>query len=148
MDNRDDKDLENKKGKYPAPFSLRLSKEERKELAKLADGLPWGAYIKGVIFEQKRKLRVRGAHPIKDHKLLAKLLGALGKSRIANNINQLAKAANSGSLPVNEDVLQGLNDAVSAIRWVRETIIIGMGLKPQGGDGLTGSGEGEDDPQG
>ena len=43
-------------------------------------------------------------------KLLAKLLGVLGKSRIANNINQLAKAANSGSLPVNEEVLQSIND--------------------------------------
>ena len=33
---------------------------------------------------------------IADQKLFVKLLGALGQSRIACDINQLAKAANSG----------------------------------------------------
>ena len=55
------------------------------------------------------------------------MLGALGQSRIASNINQLAKTANSGSLPVNKEVLEGLNDAVDAIRWMRETLILYLG---------------------
>jgi len=119
------------KNKYPAPFSLRLSKAERKELKRLANGRPLGEFIKDALFNKKlRPLSSRGAS-IQDQQLLAKLLGALGQSRIASNINQLAKAANSGSLPVNEDVLKSLFEAVKSIHWMRNTLIKGMGLKPQ-----------------
>lgn len=118
---------------YPAPFSVRLSEQEREELKRLADGQPLGQFIKDAILERGMRPPQSRKPALADQKLLAKLLAALGSSRIASNINQLAKAANSGSLPVNEDVLQSLDDAVSAIRWMRETIIKGMGLKPQGG---------------
>ncbi|MBL3589958.1 MAG: plasmid mobilization relaxosome protein MobC [gamma proteobacterium endosymbiont of Lamellibrachia anaximandri] len=121
------------KNKYPAPFSLRLSKEERKELKKLADGQPLGLYIRNVILRHRVKPSTEHKPYIQDEKLLAKLLGALGQSRIASNINQLAKAANSGSLPVNEEVLNSLKDAVLAIQWMRDTLIKGMGVKPHHG---------------
>jgi len=115
---------------YPAPFSLRLSKQERKELKKLANGQPLGQYIKDAILKHGMRPAPTRKPGIQDQKLLAKLLGALGKSRIANNINQLAKAANSGSLPVNEEIIQSLKDAVSAIQWMRDTLIEGIGIKP------------------
>ena len=63
------------------------------------------------------------------HQELARLLATLGKSRIANNINQLAKAANSGSLPGNMDVLKALNEAVSSIQWIRQPLIKAPGIK-------------------
>ncbi len=88
------------------------------------------------------KKRTRGESVSHDHKQLAKLLGALGKSRIASNINQLAKAANSGSLPVSKEIIKALNESVAAIRWMRETLIKGMGIKPQSKDGDDGN-----DPQ-
>jgi len=63
------------------------------------------AYIRRPIFRkdppETPKKRTHRETADKDHKEIAKLLGALGKSRIASNINQLAKTANSGSLPVN-----------------------------------------------
>lgn len=114
---------------YPAPFSLRLNEKERSELDKLANGRPLGQFIKDAIFTHG--MRPQSRKPaIADQKLLAKLLGALGQSRIASNINQLAKAANSGSLPVNDEVLKSIMEAVSAIAWMRECLIRGMGLKP------------------
>ena len=129
--------------KYPAPFSLRLSKAERKELKRLANGRPLGEFIKDALFNKKlRPPSSRGAS-IQDQQLLAKLLGALGKSRISQNINQLAKAANSGSLPVNEEVLKALFEAVKSIHWMRTTLIKGLGLKPQSKDE-----EIPDDPEG
>ncbi|WP_218187989.1 plasmid mobilization relaxosome protein MobC [Desulfosarcina cetonica] len=76
----------------------------------------------------KRRTREQMADP--QRKELSKLLGTLGKSRISQNINQLAKAANSGSLPVNHEVAQELNNACDAIRWMRQTLIKAMGLKP------------------
>ena len=117
------------RNKYPAPFSLRLTCEERKELKRLAGGRPLGEFIKDALFDKKLRPKTRKPAII-DHRLLAKILGALGQSRISSNINQLAKAANSGSLPVNEDVLKSLFEAVRTIEWMRNTLIKGMGLKP------------------
>ncbi len=119
------------KNKYPAPFSLRLSREERKELKRLAGGRPLGEFIKDALFDKKLRPPQPNKAPMQDQKLLAKILGALGKSRIASNINQLAKAANSGSLPVNEDVLKALFEVMRTIEWMRKSLIEGMGIKAQ-----------------
>ena len=123
------KDFPKPQKSYPAPFSIRLNQEERDELQKLSGGLPLGRFIKDAIFN--KGLRPASRKPsIVDQKLFAQLLGAIGKSRIPNNINQLAKAANSGSLPVNKEVVEDLNDAVKAIQWMRDTLIKALGLKP------------------
>ena len=119
------------KNKYPAPFPLRLSREERKELNRLAGGRPLGDFIKDALFDKKLRPPQPNKAPMQDQKLLAKILGALGKSRIASNINQLAKAANSGSLPVNEDVLKALFEVMRTIEWMRKSLIEGMGIKAQ-----------------
>jgi len=115
------------KNKYPSPFSLRLSHSQYSELKRLAGGIPIGTYIKDTLFKHKQRPRRASQY---DHKLLAMLLGALGKSRIASNINQLARAANSGSLPVNEEVLKSLKEAVEAILWMRDTLIKLLRVKP------------------
>jgi len=123
------------KYKYPAPFCLRFTEDERKTLEIAAAGRPLGAYIRWLIFKEDMpampKKRTRGESASLDHKQLAKLLGAFGKSRIASNMNQLAKAANSGSLPVNQDVLKSLFEAVRSIEWMRKKIIEAMGIKAQ-----------------
>jgi len=125
---------------------MRFTKEERKSLELAAAGRPLAAYIRWLIFKEDMpempKKRSRGESASPDHKQLAKLLGALGKSRIASNINQLARAANSGSLPVNEDVLKSLFEAVHSISWMRDTLIKGMGIKAQ-----SNNKEAPDDPK-
>lgn len=141
-----DENRSNNTKKYPAPFSMRFTKEERKSLELAAAGRPLAAYIRWLIFKEDMpempKKRSRGESASPDHKQLAKLLGALGKSRIASNINQLARAANSGSLPVNEDVLKSLFEAVHSISWMRDTLIKGMGIKAQ-----SNNKEAPDDPK-
>lgn len=116
---------------YPAPFSLRLSDAEREALDKMAAGKPLGQFIKDAIFGQGFRPLAPQESQISDKQILAKLLGALGQSRISANINQLARAANSGSLPVNQEVLKSLNEAAAAVLWMRDCLIKGMGLKPQ-----------------
>ncbi len=127
-----DEFIEIPKKKYPAPFSMRFTEDERKTLEIAAAGRPLAAYIRWLIFKEEiPPARTRGNKPIKDHKELAKLLGALGQSRIANNINQLARAANSGSLPVNEDVRKALMEASSSVKWMRKALIRAIGLKAE-----------------
>ena len=92
-----------KNSKLPTPFSLRLTFEERAALEQSAGNRPLGAYIRSKLFggtEAPRKRRSRTRKPLKDEKALGELLGKLGESRLASNVNQLAKAANSGSLQV------------------------------------------------
>ena len=127
--------FETKKSRYPAPFSMRFTQDERHALEQGAADRPLASYIRWLIFKEdmpelpKRRTKEKTAIP--EHREFSKLLGTLGKSRISQNINQLAKAANSGSLPVNKEVIEGLNDACEAIRWMRNTLIKAMGLKPQ-----------------
>ena len=118
---------------YPAPFSLRLTEDERQALDELADGQPWGAYIKEAIFDRQVRPRTRGAKPVKDRAELARLLGLLGASRISQNINQLAKAANTGSLPVNADVHRALLESCDSVRNMRALLLTALGLTPEAG---------------
>ena len=118
---------------YAAPFSLRLSEDERKTLEELADGQPWGTYIKEALFDRQVRPRTRGARPVKDRAELARLLGLLGASRISQNINQLAKAANTGSLPVNADVHRALLESCEAVRNMRALLLTALGLTPEAG---------------
>lgn len=83
----------------PPPFSLRLTFEERAKIEHDAAGMSLGGYIRSRLLDPNWIApRRRGKFPVKDHRALAQLLAMLGQSRLANNVNQLAKAANSGSL--------------------------------------------------
>lgn len=116
--------------RYPSPFCMRFTDDERKTLELAAGDRPLSAYIRWLIFgDDIPKNRTRGKKPVKDQKELAKLLSLFGQSRIANNINQLAKAANSGSLPVNMDVLKSLNEASHSVSWIRNTLTKALGLQ-------------------
>ena len=120
---------------YPSPYCIRFTEDERKTLELAAGDRPLSAYIRWLIFgEDIPKSRTRGKKPVKDQKELARLLAAFGQSRIANNINQLARAANSGSLPVNIDVLKALNEASRSVHWIRNTLTRALGLQEKDND--------------
>ncbi|MBK6895816.1 MAG: hypothetical protein IPH06_04415 [Alphaproteobacteria bacterium] len=125
-------------GKHGAPFSLRLTQEERKALDALADGMPLGAWIKDALINRDIRPRTRGRKPVKDREALAKLLGLLGQSRLSQNINQLAKAVHTGSLPVNADVHKALLEACAGIRAMRDALLSALGLLPSGDKGKDG----------
>jgi len=130
-----EKTSKNQRNKYPAPFCLRFTDDERKTLELAAGDRPLGAYIRWLIFgDEIPKKRTRGKKPVKDQKELAKLLAMFGQSRIANNINQLARAANSGSLPVNEDALKALNEANKSVHWIKKTLIKALGIQGKDDD--------------
>ncbi len=118
------------KNKTPTPFSLRLTFEERASLEQSAGSQPLGAYIRSKLLGGKaarRKKRTRTRKPLKDEKALSELLGKLGQSRLASNINQLAKAANSGSLPVTPETEKALQDACGDVRSMRIMLMRALG---------------------
>jgi len=113
-----------------APFSLRLTWEERDRLKAAAGRQPLGAYIRSVLLgDGAAPRKARSTTPVADHQALGKLLGELGKSRLSSNLNQLARAANSGSLPVTPDTEAALREACRNIERMRRELVAALGLK-------------------
>ncbi len=114
----------------PPPFSLRFTFEEKARLLEEAGDMSLASYVKSRLFDNSRPApKRRSKKPVKDHAALAQVLALLGKSHIANNINQLAKAANTGSLPVNIDTERALNEAANDVARMRKMLIEALDLK-------------------
>ncbi len=114
----------------PPPFSLRFTFEEKAKLLEEAGDMSLASYVKSRIFDNFRPpTKRRSKRPVKDHVALAQVLALLGKSHIANNINQLAKAANTGSLPVNIETERALMDAAKDVACMRKMLIEALDLK-------------------
>lgn len=116
--------------KRPAPFSLRLSEEERARLAMEAAGAPLGAYIKAKVLGTPPIRQRRSGHSIEDRQALAQALALLGRSRVSNNLNQLAYAVNIGALPVTPETEEDLRAALQAVRDMRALLLKALGHKP------------------
>lgn len=114
----------------PPPFSIRLTPEEKTRLKREAGSMPLGAYIRSKLLGEAARQRRTHRSPVKDDKALAQLLGELGKARLANNLNQLAKAANTGSLPITSETEKALQEACRDVRWMRERLIAALGIGP------------------
>ncbi|MEW3780791.1 hypothetical protein QOZ23_04680 [Pseudomonas aeruginosa] len=120
----------NRRAKAPPPFSLRLTAEEKAELLRRAGTMPLGAYIRSrLLSDDEQSPRRTSRRPARDEQALAQLLGELGKARLANNLNQLAKAVHTGSLPVTRDTQQALDEACRDVRWMRDTLTVALGLR-------------------
>ncbi|MEM6387999.1 MAG: hypothetical protein AAF718_17370 [Pseudomonadota bacterium] len=119
-------------GKSPAPFSLRLTFEERSALERAANGLPLGAYIKARLFDEPlEKVRQRNTRPVADHAALGRDLASLGQSRLSTNLNQLAKAVNTGTLPVHPEVEEEISKACRDVAAMRAELLRALGKQPQ-----------------
>lgn len=93
--------------------------------------MPLGAYIKHRLFagDPAAIPRIRPRRPLKDQESLGRVLGLLGRARLANNLNQLAHAANTGSLPVTPDTEAALNEACEEIAFMRRELLKALGQR-------------------
>lgn len=114
----------------PAPLSLRLTPEERLRLERDAAGQSLAAYVKTRLFDGTAgPIRTRGKFPVKDHAALSAVLGKLGQSRIANNLNGLARAAHVGALDLTPDLEAELREACAEIFAIRSLLVEALGLE-------------------
>ncbi|SHL85368.1 hypothetical protein SAMN05216428_10797 [Nitrosospira sp. Nsp11] len=118
------------KRRYTPPFSLRLTVEERKRLDELAGNQPLGSYIRNRILGEQTEKRRKVKKPTPDTALLALVLGEFGRSRLASNINQLAKAANIGTLDVTPETEREIVQACAEIQAIRTLLITALGVAP------------------
>jgi hypothetical protein len=122
----------NRKAKRPAPFSLRLSAEERARLIAEAAGAPLGAYIKAKLLGSASPVRMRRTGlTVQDRQALAQALALLGQSRLSSNLNQLAHAANIGALPITPETESELTESIRDVRAIRRLLLFALGLKAE-----------------
>lgn len=120
--------------KYPPPFSLRLTHEERARLDAERGNKPLSVHIRERLFgDEVSPRKKRGNSPVKDTEALGRVLGALGQSRLSSNLNQLAKAVNTGSLPVTPETEADLQEACREVSALRAELLRALGKSP--GDG-------------
>ena len=113
--------------KTTRPLSVRFSEKERAFLRRKAEGKPLGTHIRDVVLADAPKgKRIAKADPQK----LAMVLAMLGKSRLSQNLNQLAKAVNSGAVDLTPEVEEQILNACAAVMAMRLTLIEALGLKP------------------
>lgn len=116
--------------KRPAPFSLRLSFEEKQQLIEDAGRQSISAYIKSRLFDPDVPVKqARGLNPVKDQKALAQVLGMLGASNIAAHLNELAEAARVGALPAGEETEHAIRRACDDIRIMRGFLLAALGIR-------------------
>tara|TARA_R110000851_G_scaffold56154_1_gene131433 strand:- start:4 stop:432 length:429 start_codon:yes stop_codon:yes gene_type:complete len=118
------------KKEYPKPLSVRFTDEERVELESKAGDLTLSAYVRSrCVGDIAPPHRTKGKRPVKDEEALGRVLGALGRSQLSNNLNQLAKAAHSGTLSLQEDSEAAILKAAYDIAFIRLTLIKALGLQ-------------------
>lgn len=118
------------KAKRPSTITLRLTAQERAKLEELAQTMTLSAYIRMVLFAEEVSPRKSSSKaPIKDREELAQVLALLGQSKIANNLNQLAKEAHLGSLLMDEETQDQINEAYLHVLDMRQHLIRALGLK-------------------
>lgn len=114
---------------YPKPVSVRFTDSERTELERKAGDLTLSAYIRSrCVAETSPAHRTRGKRPVKDYEALSRVLGALGRSNLSNNINQIAKATHTEAIGFPDDMQDALKQAAFDIAYIRMTLIKALGL--------------------
>ncbi len=106
-------------------FTLRFFDEEFNKVAARADrsGLTLGAYMRAASLDGDAGPRAQRRPPA-DHKALRQILGEIG--RIGNNINQIARAMNSGE----RANIPNTQDAMNACLDIRDAIYEALGKNP------------------
>lgn len=116
---------------YPPPFSMRLTADERARLDVLRGNKSLSAYVRQQLFGDDVAPRKKGGiSPVQDADALARALGMLGQSRLSSNLNQLAKAVNSGSLPVTPETEADLAAACRDVSAMRADLLRAFGKSP------------------
>ncbi len=120
--------------KATSPYSIRLSAEERDYIRTKAKQMEVTdpAFIRLKVFDdnfraQSSVYQKKGGK--QDSKEIGKVLAMLGQSRISNNLNQIAKAINTGTLIMTPEIQSQLTEACLSVQLIRTTLIKGLGIK-------------------
>lgn len=114
-------------------ITLRLTDDEAAQLERLSQGVTVSAFVRERLFGDGGGRRKRRDHkPVADQQAMAQALALLGQSRIANNLNQLAYHANTGTLLIDRETASRINEAYDYVTALRDALLAALG-RTQGG---------------
>lgn len=106
------------------PFSVRFTPEERAQVEAQAGNMPLGSYIKTALLTQDApSYRKRRKPPVKNQELLAQVLACLGSTRLASNLNQLAKATHIGTFYFDADAKIAILRTTNDVAMMRQLLM-------------------------
>jgi phosphoglycerate dehydrogenase-like enzyme len=110
--------------------TLRLSVNDHERLIEMANGMALATFIRAkVLDDQLPRKKRRSYTAVADKQAIAQILGLLGQSRIANNLNQLAYHANVGSLSMDETTQAQIAEAHDHVVFLRQMLLKALGLR-------------------
>lgn len=121
----------------PPPVSIRLSDDEYARLRRDAGVLSMAAYIRLKVFGEEKSAPRRKAYmrkktsPSSELVMIGHMLGGLGVSEIAANLNDIAKAARIGAMPVSPQLEREIQAACDAVQDMKARLITVLGVKVQ-----------------
>jgi len=119
-----------KNGKASPRLSFRLSHDELAELKAKAGRLSVSAYVRKRLFGEKGSRRIIRPSPSTGNSLaLARVLGLLGKSEIAGNLKTLAAEARTGSLLLDKQTLDQIEEACRNVSRMRDELVTALDLR-------------------
>ena len=111
-------------------MTVRFSHEDYERLELLAGDVPLSAYVRSqALNEAAPRRKRRSAASVADKQMLAQILGLLGQTRIANNLNQLAYHANIGSLDIDDTTKAKIAEAHHHVAMIRGALMTSLGLQ-------------------
>lgn len=126
-----------KRAKAPGHrLSVRIDDKERAYLQKQAGSLTLSNYVRGVLLgdhisQTQTRPKRRKRAPKADAKAIARALALLGQSRLSSNLNQIAKLANMGALPVTDELTEELQAACADIAGMRSALMNALRMRPK-----------------
>lgn len=67
--------------------------------------------------------------PSSELKVIGQMLGGLGQSGLAANLETLARSAEQGALSLEPETLEQLHETCAAIKDMRRVLIVALGVK-------------------
>ncbi|MEM9910706.1 MAG: plasmid mobilization relaxosome protein MobC [Pseudomonadota bacterium] len=120
----------NKRTRDCPRVTVRLSPDDHAKLTELANGMSLSVYMRAKALDDELPRRRASGVPIEDRVAIAKIIGLLGQSRIANNLNQLAYHANVGALEFDDCAKEQIEEAYASIVDIRSMLLKALGRKP------------------
>ena len=117
----------------PCYVTVRVTPEEKVRLETDAAGTSISAHVRDRLFgESVKPRRTRGRFPVKDYEALSRVLRALGKAKLYNNLHLILLALDEQRIAMEPPLEAELRDTFAVVCQMREDLVSALGLQPRG----------------
>ena len=116
----------------PKPYyvTVRVTPEEKQRLETEAAGTSISAHVRDRLFgDDVKPRRTRGRFPVKDYQALSRVLRALGKANLYNNLHLILLALEEQRISMEPELEAELRDTFAVVCQMREDLVAALGLQ-------------------